>query len=100
MKTWVALFLLLLAVALAWGISRDLLSRKRGTLKGVVTALDTGRAVPKWFPPGPPRFTVRLADGRLVGVATKTPHSAAVGNQIMVTEWVTPWGQLWYTQRD
>jgi hypothetical protein len=100
MKTWVIIFLALLAVGVAWGLARDLLSRQRGTLVGVVTAIDPGNAVPKWFPDTPPRYTVRLSDGHIVDVAAKIPLSVPVGGNIAVTEWVTPWGQVWYTQRD
>ena len=48
----------------------------------------------------PPRYTVRLPDGRMIDAATKTPRSVPVGGDITITEWVTPWGQVWYTQRD
>ncbi len=99
MKTWVVLFLLVLALGVAWGLARDLFSRERGSLTGVVTDADLGRASPKWLPATPPRYKVRLADGRLVDVATTNAQSIAVGGEIAVTEWVTPWGQVWYTQR-
>ncbi|WP_045837394.1 hypothetical protein [Hyphomicrobium sp. 99] len=100
MKTWVVLFLLLLAVGIAWGVARDLFSRPRGTIVGVVTAVDRGNALPKWYPPTSPRYTARLADGRLVTVAAKIPLNFPVGAAITLTELVTPWGQVWYRQRD
>jgi hypothetical protein len=100
MKTWVVIFLSLLAAGVAWGIARDLFSRQRGTMVGVVTAVDLGNAIPKWVPAAPPRYTVRLPDGRMIDAATKTPRSVPVGGDITITEWVTPWGQVWYTQRD
>ncbi|MBS0252377.1 MAG: hypothetical protein JSR78_15070 [Proteobacteria bacterium] len=100
MKTWVALFLLLLAAGIAWGLARDLLSHQKRVLTGTVVAIDLGNPVLKSLPPTPPRFKVRLPDGSLVDVATKKPHSVAVGASITLTEWMTPWGQVWYTQRD
>ena len=99
MKTWVVLFLFVLALGVAWGLARDLFSREQGTLNGVVTDFDAGRALPKWLPATPPRYKVRLADGRLVAVATTSAQSISVGSEISITEWVTPWGQVWYTQR-
>lgn len=100
MKTWVILFLALLAAGVVWGLARDLFSRPRGTMVGIVTAVDPGNAIPKWFPATSPRYTVRLPDDRLVDVATRNPHSVPVGDNITITEWVTPWGQVWYTQRN
>ncbi len=100
MKLWIVLFLALLAAGIAWGLARDLFSRERGTLAGTVVSVDLGNATPKWFPATPPRFKVRLSDGRLVDVATRNPASISVGGEISITEWVTPWGQVWYTQRD
>ncbi len=100
MRTWVVIFLALLAVGAGWGLARDLFSRRHGTLAGVVTAVDPGNAIPKWFPATPPRYTVRLFDGRVVGVAAKIPLNVPVGGNIAVTEWMTPWGQVCYTQRD
>lgn len=100
MKTWVVLFLALLAAGIAWGLARDLLSRENGQLSGTVVSFDPGRAVPKWFPPTPPRYKVRLPDGRIVDVATRNPQGLPAGSGISITEWMTPWGQVWYTQRD
>lgn len=100
MRMAIALFLLVLIVGIAFGISRDLFSRERGVLKGVVTDADTGKAIPKWLPATPPRYKVRLADGRVVDVAMTSAQSVAIGGAITITEWVTPWGQVWYTQRD
>ncbi len=100
MKTWVALFLILLAAGVAWGLARDILSRQRGSLSGTVVGVDPGNPAPKWFPPTPPRYKVRLPGGALIDVATKNPRSVPIGGGIFITEWVTPWGQVWYTQRD
>ena len=100
MKTWVVLFLVLLAAGLAWGLARDLFSRERRSLSATVVAVDLGNPLPKWLPPTPPRLKARLEDGALVDVATTNPASASVGSVITITEWVTPWGQVWYTQRD
>lgn len=100
MKTWVILFLLLLATGIAWGIARDLFSRERGTIVGIVTAVDHGRPLPKWYPPTPPHYTARLPDGRVVQVAAKIPLILPLGAPINVTELMTPWGQIWYRQRD
>jgi hypothetical protein len=100
MKPWIVLFLLVLLAGLIWGLVHDFLSKEQATLKGIVTEIDFGRAPPKSFPANPPHLKVRLADGSLVTVATKNPGKVPVGSEIIVTEWVTPWGQLWYTQRD
>jgi hypothetical protein len=98
MKTWVALFLILLAAGICWGLARDLLSRQRATLSGTVVSFAPGNAIPKWLSATPPRYKVRLPDGRLVDVATQDRRGLPVGGRISVTEWVTPWGQVWYTQ--
>ncbi len=100
MKIWVVLFLLLLAVGIAFGVARDVLSRPQGTVLGIVTAIDLGHALPKSFPPTTPGYTVRLPDGQLVRVAAKIPLSLPVGASITLTELMTPWGQIWYRQRD
>ncbi len=100
MKIWLGLFLGLLIVGIAFGLARDLLSRERGVLSGVVIGVDLGNPTPKWLPATPPRFKVQLADGRVIEAATRTPHSIQIGSAISLTEWVTPWGQVWYTQRD
>lgn len=100
MKNWVVLFLVLLAAGVAWGLARDLFSREKGVLAGTVVGIDLGNPAPKWFPRTPPKYRVRLPDGRLVDAATKNPHSLAIGADISLTEWMTPWGQVWYTQRD
>lgn len=100
MKPWIVLFLLLLAAGIAWGLARDLFSKPRAKLVGTVVSVDPGNAIPKWLPASPPRYKVRLTDGRVVDVATKNPRKVAVGDGIALTEWVTPWGQVWYTQRD
>ena len=100
MKIWVVLFLLLLAVGIGFGVARDLLSRQQGTVVGIVTALDFGNPQPKWYPATPPHYPARLPDGRLVAVAAKTPLNIPVGASITLTEMMTPWGQIWYRQRD
>jgi hypothetical protein len=100
MKPGVTPFLLLLAAGVAWGLGRDLFSRQRDTLKGIVTSVDPGYARPKWFPATPPRYKARLPDGRSIDVATTNASSVPIGGEIEITEWVTPWGQVWYTQRD
>jgi hypothetical protein len=100
MKPWIVLFLFVLAAGVAWGLARDLFSRENGVLSGTVVGVDLGNSFPKSLPPTPPRFKVRLTDGRIVDVATANPHSLSVGAAIAVTEWMTPWGEVWYTQRD
>jgi len=100
MRTWVILFFALLAVGIAFGLARDLLSREQGNSTGTVLSFDAGWPRPKWLPGTPPHFTVRLADGAVVSVATTDPRGAPPGSEIRITEWVTPWGQVWYTQRD
>jgi hypothetical protein len=100
MKIWVVLFLVLLAAGVAWGLARDLFSRQKAVLTGTVVAIDLGNPVPKSSPAAPARFKARLPDGRVVDVATRNPQSATVGSTISITEWMTPWGQVWYTQRD
>ena len=100
MKIWIVLFLVLLAAGVAWGLARDLLSRETAVLTGTVVGLDPGNALPKWFPPTPPRYKARLPDGRIVDVATQNPLNRVIGANISLTEWMTPWGQVWYTQRD
>ncbi|MBY0559567.1 hypothetical protein [Hyphomicrobium sp.] len=100
MKTWVVLFLLLLAAGIAWGVARDVFSRVQGTVVGTVTAVDFGNPLPKWYPPTPPHYTARLPDGSLVTVSARIPLNIPVGGAITITELVTPWGQVWYRQRD
>jgi hypothetical protein len=99
MKPWLLLFLFLLAAGIAWGLGRDILSTERSTLKGVVQGFEAGTALPKWLPATPPRYKVLLLDGQIVDVATTSGASVPIGSEIDITEWVTPWGQVWYTQR-
>jgi hypothetical protein len=100
MKTWVVLFLALLAVGLAWGVTRDLFSQEKAVLSGKVVRVDLGTPMPKWLPATPPKYKAHLADGRIVDVATKNPHDLPIESDIVITKWMTPWGQVWYTQRD
>lgn len=99
MKLWVLLFLLLLGVGVAWGLARDLFSREKSVLTGTVIAVDPGYSVSKVLPATPPSYQVRLPDGRVVDVAARL-QLAHTDDEIRVTEWMTPWGQIWYTQRD
>jgi hypothetical protein len=99
MKPWLLLFVLLLAAGLASGLGRDLFSTERSTLKGVVQSFEAGTALPKWLPATPPRYKVLLLDGQIVNVATTSGAPVPIGSEIDITEWVTPWGQVWYTQR-
>jgi|SRR5690349_7679109 hypothetical protein len=100
MKPWLVLFLTVLVAGVAWGLARDIFSRPRATRSGTVVSVDFGNPLPKWLPATPPRYKVRLDDGSLVDAATREPQRFAVGSAISLTEWVTPWGQVWYTQRD
>ena len=99
MKLWVLLFLLLLGVGIAWGLARDLFSHEKSVLTGTVIAVDPGYSVSKVLPATAPSYRARLPDGRVVDVAARL-QLAHTGDEIRITEWMTPWGQFWYTQRD
>lgn len=96
MKLWVVFFLLLLAVGIAFGISRDLYSRETGRMSGIVVAAKPGGSGYKSPVIEVPSYSVRLADGRVVEAAAARPLTIPVGGAITVTELVTPWGQVWY----
>jgi hypothetical protein len=79
-------------------MSRDLSSRgpPGGILNGTVIKFGVEIPLPKIVPP---RYKVRLAGGQITDVAARLQR-VGVGDEITVTEWMTPWGQVWYTQRD
>lgn len=99
MKAGVSLFLVLLLAGVAIGLARDLYSRERGTLQGVVVGADPGGTEYKSAITRTPRYKVRLADDRVVDVATRDARKFPVGSAIVICELVTPWGQVWYKTR-
>ena len=100
MKIGLALFMLVLLAGIALGLGRDLYSSERGVVKGVVVDADPGGTGFKSQSAKPSRFKVRLPGGAIVDVATTNAHSVPNGGDIEVTELVTPWGQVWYKQRN
>jgi hypothetical protein len=92
----IGLFLLLLAVGVMFGVARDLYSRERAVLKGVVTETDAGGAASKAQPLRSPTMKVRLVDGSIIDVAVTQTSGIAVGQTVNVSEMVMPWGQIWY----
>ena len=92
----ITLFLALLVVAAAFGLARDLYSRERATLAGVVVDVEETRTTVKSPTINPPSLKVRLDGGATVAVAVKQTHGIKTGDTITVSEMVMPWGQVWY----
>ncbi len=98
MKTWVILFLLLLLVAVAFGLGRDLYSHEVQVVRGTVVSYTPGDRPYKWPTATSPTYSVKLDDGRVVDVATADATGAPAGSPINVIELATPWGQAWFKQ--
>ena len=97
LKTFaIGLFLALLAVGVMFGVARDLYSRERAVLKGVVTEADAGGAASKAQPLRSPTMKVRLEDSSIVDVAVTQISGISIGQSVDVVELVMPWGQVWY----
>ncbi len=92
----IGLFFALLAVGVAFGVARDLYSRERGQLKGVVVAVDAGGQDFKSPAIRAPKLKVRLDDGQTVDVVTSQTVGIQSGETLTITELVMPWGQVWY----
>jgi hypothetical protein len=92
----IALFLALLAVGAVFGLARDLYSRQRATLSGVVVNVEDMRQTVKSATMNTPSIKARLDDGTLINVAAKQTRGIKNGDTIDVTEMVMPWGQVWY----
>ena len=100
MKPWMLAFFAVLAAGVAYGLASELLSTERGRVEGTVIDHRAGGTSFKSFGVDAARYKVRLAGGREVLARPGGGAVIAPGNPIALTEWVTPWGQLWYTQRD
>ena len=97
LKTFaIGLFLALLAVGVMFGIARDLYSRERAVVKGVVIETDAGGAASKAQPLRSPTMKVRLEDNSIVDVAVTQISGIANGQTVDVAQMVMPWGQVWY----
>ena len=97
---WLGLFILVLAVGVAFGVARDFYSRERGIVRGTVVETDTGSTSPKSPGLTPTKILAKLANGSVVDVATKSAKAFAPGSEIDIVELVTPWGLVWYKLKD
>lgn len=96
-KTFViGIFLGLLAVALAFGIARDLYSSERRVVTGEIIEIKPLRQDFKATLIRPPQLKVRLDDGTVVDAGTSSVAGLSLGAKISVSEMVMPWGQIWY----
>ena len=93
---WLAFFITALAIGVAFGVARDLYSRERGVIKGIVVGTETGSTSPKSPGLTPTQIKAKLANGSIVDVATKETRTIANGAEIEIRELVTPWGLVWY----
>ena len=93
---WLGLFILVIAICVAFGVARDLYSRERGTVRGTVVEAETGSTSPKSPGLTPTKIRAKLANGEVVDVVTKETRAIAPGTEIEISERVTPWGQVWY----
>jgi len=92
----ITLFLILLAIGAAFGIARDLYSRERSVVKGVVIEIDRGGMDNKSQTARAPSLKVRLDSGSLVDVAVTQTSGMTAGQPVHIAEMVMPWGQVWY----
>lgn len=92
----IGMFLLLLAVAAAFGVARDLYSNEQRELTGEIVEIKPMKQDFKATLIQPPRLKVKLADGQTVDVATASIEGLAAGGTITVSEMAPPWGQIWY----
>jgi hypothetical protein len=98
-KVALVLFLLVLAIGIAFGVAHDLYSTEQGVV--TATVVEARGLINRNKPSEtiPPKLTVRLADGSVVSVATTGVEGLKEGAQVEVTEMVMPWGQVWYKRR-
>ncbi len=99
-KLKLTLFFALLAAAVALGIWRDLGSRERSVVRGIVIDSEPGGSSPKSPGITPAKIKARLPDGRTVDVATTSARSVTTGSEIEISERVTPWGVVWFKYKD
>ena len=99
-KIKLVLFLALLAAAVALGIWRDLGSRERGVVRGIVVDSEPGGTSPKSPGLTVAKIKARLADGTIVDVATKQATGVSPGTEVELSERVTPWGVVWYKVKE
>jgi hypothetical protein len=92
----IGLFLALLAVGVMFGVARDVYSRERAVVKGVITETNPGGAASKAQPLRGPGMKVRLESGTVVDVAVTSTSGFTGGQTVSVSEMVMPWGQVWY----
>jgi hypothetical protein len=91
------LFVLLLLIGLAAGLTRDFYSRERGAYDATVTRVTPAGNDYKSPTPRLNKIEARLNDGREVAITSGLPNGLGAGARIRVIERITPWGQLWYT---
>ena len=91
------LFVLLLLIGLAAGLTRDFYSRERGAYDATVTRVTPAGNDYKSPTPRLNKIEARLDDGREVAITSGLPNGLGAGARIRVIERITPWGQLWYT---
>ena len=97
---WLGLFIVVIAIGVAFGVARDLYSRDRGVVRGIVVDTDTGSTSPKSPGLTPTRIRAKLASGDIVDVVTSATRAYAPGSEIDIIERVTPWGLVWYKLKD
>ena len=92
----IGLFLALLAVGVMFGVARDLYSRERGVVQGMVVDIDAGGAASKAQPLRGPCVKVKLTDGTIVDVAVTGTSGLTANQTVSLSEMIMPWGQVWY----
>lgn len=97
---WLGLFIVVLAIGVAFGVARDFYSQDRGVVKGVVVDSETGSTSPKSPGLTPTKIRARLAGGAVIDVATRETRAYTPGTEIDILERVTPWGLVWYKLKD
>lgn len=96
MRIWITLFLLLLLVAAAFGVGRDLYSTEVRTVKGTVVAFEPVGNDYKSQIMRTPIYRVKLDGGEEIDAATTDATGLAAGSAIDVIELHAPWGQAWF----
>lgn len=91
-----ALFIVVLAAGLMYGVARDLYSSERAVLTGTVASVRAGTDAHKSTPVTASSVEVTLDDGRKIRVAVPAIGGLSEGAAVRISEMTTPWGKVWY----
>lgn len=96
MKWLVGTFLFAAALAITFAFARDVTSKERQRLDGVITAYYAQSGNESRTVPIPGDAAVRLDDGRTLRLGLRTADDVKPGTRVKVSEMIAPWGAVWY----